>query len=1724
EDVPAKDGESVKYRNFYIDKNRNGKIDSDEEKVSFSGSTGGESNEEGTGCPVYGLYGTSSTTPIRITVKGTKHSVIYGVYKGQLETEKETAVTIDLQTDNLSMACGAFNSKVSSVDMQVNGNVSTCFGAMGDSTVDKVQVHINSGKQEQIYGTENSSVGSVDITVARSNDDTSGTIYGVQGGTVNVADTSETAIHIAVSKGSVGVVKAMCGADVTTGKGINKAVAVEISGGNIMGSLDGISGGTVVMEETTGTALAIDVKGNTAVNGSLTGIQNTMGGSSDRVKVKGSVDINIDGQQGKSTTGICTAVNGAVDLDGGITVNVDHADMTCGLVMAQNGAVVEDDVLLDMGADASVTSGPGLKGIENAVAKKNVTLNVRGSSAASSSDDLYGAYGSVNGYNYTVGGDLTINYMGGTWGTLYGAYMNAHVQGNLTMRVKKGMIQGLKGTYQSNIGMDARILAGKYALESSDSMTEESAVVKIAGYQGVYGFAGRVGGDCEFRICNSEKEKSAAELDVFNGTCDIIGSLSVEVTGGKYSSCNRNAATHVIGKACNIVIQDVQLSGGYDSYALNGTRVNGECNITWKQVESNAAVYMISEGSFAGDVAVTASDSQSTDFYGLSGVGEIHGNYVMHCEGNGIADGTYSYYGNCYAVYSGRTSAPVIRGNVEIVMKDCRYNQFNGVSGVSVPEGTITIKLQGGNYATGLTPATVNSSNACKKLEFTAEGTSFGTEGSNWTINNTIYGAGEVTETIADTCTLSGTYTVTNYCSSSYDKNAGSLRLMVGGNLYYAGYCRPEENVTAKNIYTCDGTLLHIPAGVTVQVEQNGFFYGTGGTDCLVEGTLKGAVDTRNGSWCKFFIHEGNLDSDTSGLKNVFYPISVKYNKTAGSLTWSGTSSLRLCEGILFGNTGSTVTVTGTAKKGYELQGAYAKKESDKDYSNMAAGTTDNSYKYTMTAEPVAIRMDFAGTQISLGKSAPDPIAKLNEVTTAEEPLYDMADVIISNDGEEGELTYALVEEQSNMPEGLQFADGKIYGTPTVLNETGSKVVIRVTGRNGSTADLSLVIKVTETGEGTGSQEGRIRVDAEKQEVHLQGNSVVIAANGEETAVYIDDDLDGVADFEEPAYSGDLSAYTVYGIKGATIRRPLQLTMTGGTVKSITVVENADVSVKTETDAVKMQMTGGKVSGGITMAEDAEITGTMALCISGDATYKVTNMTYGNNVICDGWYQDIKGDVTIDGIYKLSKNIEIESIRINKNAKCTLSEGSKLAVNGLLYVRQLAYFYNNGEVETGKTIIDNGGYVYNKGTYTCTGTFDNYGRFLVIGGTLLPEDNAFNQVYYPVDIQCDLKNTSLKKDNNTMGYYTVGDSVMLFGWAGADCSVSATDVPGYVPYISVNDNKLVEMGNNSYTFRMPRKATTLHLSYQPIQISAQKAFADPTAVIAREYTTDDPLYDLNNLVISNDTTSTYGQDMVYELQPGSELPAGVSLSEGKLIGTVAVDAKDSDVTFIVTGRNGTTTEVQMHIAVSSEMTQRDINKLVKISGYTIDLQGTSVVIRQAAGDATKTSIYLDDDRDGIADNTNALQMNQSTELALSSYSICGCTKASESKVDGDISIYMYGGTVNGLYGVYGESNKIVRLNSDVAVYVKGGSIKSNTTAAQYAYAKNVTLDVQGGDLNRRVYAAYEPQNVDQVCFRFGDKAGFYNTNSGDEYGMAVTYKGTVKDIIATVGSDGNGRF
>ena len=1726
EDVPVEDGGSVKYRNFYIDRNRNGEIDSDEKKVSFSRSTGGELDEEGTGCPVYGLYGTSSTTPIRITVKGTKHSVIYGVYNGQLETEGEMAVTIDLQTDQLSMACGACNSKVSSVDMQVNGNVNTCFGAMGDSTVDEVQVHINNGMQEQIYGAQSCVIGSLDMEIARSNSETSGSIYGVQGGKVDATDSTKPAIKVVLQKGSVGSICAMSGANVVTGQGVLTAVAVELQGGNIQGSLTGIFGGTVTMADTTGKAVNLDVVNGVEVKGEIKGITNPSSGSSTRMQIMGSVDIDIDGGEQRCKTNIWYAVDGAVDLNGGITFDIDHTDATCGVMLAQNNAVIDEDITLNIASDASVTGGPGIVGISSAVARKNVTMNVHGLlDDGSCTDYLTGVQGRASGYDYAVEGNLVINYTDGTWGNVCGVSSSA-VKGDVILRIKKGCIQSLQGMTGSNIGGDAKVLIGRYAVEESDGIDIPDAVVKINGSQGISGFEGTIGGDCEFKVNNSGQETSgyySCTMNVFSGDCQIDGSLIAEIEGGSYGSCNRNSSQHKIGGDCSVTVTGIEVG---ECNGLYGTSVNGTCEVTLKDIDSSSTIIAIQDGVFDQDVTVTTSGNQATAFYGLNRFKAIQGNLVMNCDGDQMPEGTSSYYGEFYAICSGYNAAGVIKGSADVVVKNCDFNQFYGIYETTAL-GETTIQLQGGSYVNAVTPIAMSGSNiSCKRVAFTADNTVFGKTDATWKISNSVYGSGKIMERFADTCTLNGTYTVDNRCADFQNVDTtGSLQLDLDGDRYYAGYCLIAEDVTAKNIHTCNGTLLHVSKDAAMKVDEDGYFYVTAGTKCLVEGALDGKIDLNEGKYCTFYMNGGTLTS-TENLQCIYYPVSFEYEEKAGTLTWSGVNTLSLCQDVKFGMVGNIIYVTGTAKKGYELQGAYAKKESDKDYSNMAAGTSDNSYKYTMTAEPVAIRMDFAGTQISLGKSAPDPIAKLNEATTAEEPLYDMADVIISNDGEEGELTYALVEEQSNMPEGLQFTDGKIYGTPTVLNETGSKVVIRVTGRNGSTADLSLVIKVTETGEGTGSQEGRIRVDAEKQEVHLQGNSVVIAANGEETAVYIDDNLDGVADFEEPAYSGDLSAYTVYGITGATIRRPLQLTMTGGTVKSITVVENADVSTKTETDAVKMQMTGGEVVGGITMAEDAEITGTMALCISGDATYKVVNMTYGNNVTYDGWYQDIKGDVTIDGVYSILHDTAMQTLKIKNSGKCTVAGTVTLTIADYLDVGQLTYLYNNGSIETSKTYINSAGYVYNRGTYNCTGTFSNSGRFLVIDdGALLPTDNEFARVYYPVTMQSELKNTSITKDTSTMPYYSVDDDVMVFGWAGADCSISATDAPGYVAYISINGGKSEKMEDNKYTFSMPRKATSLQLSYQPVPIQVDKAFADPTAVIGKEYTVEDPLYNLNNLVVTNDTTGTYGrQDRTYELQAGSELPDGLTLSEGKVIGKATTDAKDCDVTFIVTGRNGTTADVPVHIAVTEELVQKDINDMVKVNGYMIDLQGTSVVIRSEDGDINKTSIYLDADHDGIADNADALQIREKTQVDLTSYTIYGCTKASEDMVDGDISIYMYGGRLDKLYGAYGEINKPLTINANVAVYVKGGTVNTYTAAAEYATAKNVTLDVQGGELKKNVYAAYEPQDVDHVYFRFSDAAAYYNNFSGNSYRMAVSYNGTVKNVTAMVGNNKNGGF
>ena len=72
------------------------------------------------------------------------------------------------------------------------------------------------------------------------------------------------------------------------------------------------------------------------------------------------------------------------------------------------------------------------------------------------------------------------------------------------------------------------------------------------------------------------------------------------------------------------------------------------------------------------------------------------------------------------------------------------------------------------------------------------------------------------------------------------------------------------------------------------------------------------------------------------------------------------------------------------------------------------------------------------------------------------------------------------------------------------------------------------------------------------------------------------------------------------------------------------------------------------------------------------------------------------------------------------------------------------------------------------------------------------------------------------------------------------------------------------------------------------------------------------------------------------------------------------------------------------------------------------------------------SLYPDDDHDGIADNGKVLKIGGKSSYDLSSRSIYGYKDTTPYK--GDVTIYMYGGSIGRLYGAKGSSKSESNLH------------------------------------------------------------------------------------------------
>lgn len=1765
--APTQGETAPEYYNIYIDKNRNGVVDTDESKAAMEYMGGADETDIPISMPIYGLYQAKSTVPLRITVMGTGYGEIVGVCAGEvIVTGDEPAVFMDMDVESLGRAVGVQAGTVSSVKMSLKGTATNCVGAvsstvnasgsllaailmdinctdlavcsaaqgstvMAGAGVEKaVFVNVRSGSIKECYGVQGGSVnisGNADAAIAMDIDCTSITeLNGSMGCKVVTEGEVKKAADTVIRSGNIGSYYGIRGESVRTGEGTQTAVVVNVTGGSV-GGLYGSCQGDIVTAGEGKTALDIAISGNGAVYGCLYAAQAAFSGSDEPLRIKGDVRLAVTSEADNNVYSSVILENN-IDVEGSVIANAEKLKSSGGFYLMRSGVTVSGDVSLHTGEDFNGY----LYGLQNSTAEGNVDFEVFGAKTSNNRGSMYLVNGTASAKDYAVGANLTITMVNGYVDSFECAKVGGNVKGDLTVSALDGSIRNFYGMQSVSVGGDVSIitsenmeLAGGYFYGCSSSQIE---------------------GSYDIDVWNTNVS-AATTFYTFSSVCSVGKNVTSRLHGGKFYSCNSNGSGTVGGDYIS-VIEDLEVSGS-SCYGIYGMQIAGQASVKMNRIKSSGYTFQgigngsvekdtevsltdivhnqqcqgISGGSYK-NVTITTGNNQFSEFWGIAGRVDIMGNVkVESSEDTAQATGTTRYYGI-------RIDSGVLQGDVALTVADCAYSQFYGLYSGNV-SGNVDIQVTGGAYAGNVTVC--QNSNTDRKGNITANftGVAFGKEGSTLRFENYLGGEGLLTCTVADDCTLQGEYTVNNYYNGS---SSGGILVDIDGDRHYGGTYPITENVTVNNLYFGNGAVMQIPEGITVAVSDSGMIYANSGAMILVEGTLKGSVSQENSyQYGSYYVNGGVLETNTPDIFYLYYPLKVDYLSKGGTISREGCSGHPLSKSD-YGRVGQTVAFICTPKKGYDLSSATVKKASEDNPSDMAEdANTSGKYGFDMTKEAAEVKITFTGRQIVLGKTVQDPVVRLNEETSAEKPLYDMKDVTISNDGREGEVTYEI-DETFGLPEGLVFAEGKIYGTPTKAYEQGKKTVIKITGKNDTVADLTLNIIVTEGEPGQPGQEGRILVDEDNKEINLLGSSVVLENNAGQTAVYLDDNLDGAADREEPVYQGDLSEYIIYGIKDVSFRKQIRITMNGGEVKGIYGSMASDITVE-DKDAVDIRILGGKVNTEAAAVYDTEVAGTIALTIGAAAECQSPAVQKGVSKYTGYWLNQ-KGIVSVGGTYTLRESITADEIKLEKEAGFTIpeevvlmAERTIISLNAALYNEgslntsnfdasySSAKLYNNGTLAASDIKVGAQAEIRNKGSLSCTGVFSNFGKLIMLGGTIVQEDNEWPGVYYPITWETELKYTYI----TCKEAYTVIDEGRnnIFIKGGEAHNASCTGVAGFDAYYIVNDAEPVLAVDENFSFEMPRQAASLKVIYVPTDIEVKKLFADPIGVVGCEYTEEDPLYDLTGISIMNDTNALYGDEIRYRIANGSALPQGLSLIDGKIVGTPkTADEEGKKVRITVTGRNGTSADVDLLIKIAADDSGRlDINDVVTYSNSILDLHGHPVVICAARGDSSKTSVYLDENRDGIPDSMAGFKINGSMALDLSGVKVYGC-QAEEGITDStQISIYMQGGKVGELHGCYGTNSSPVTVGK-VSVIVTGGIVNYGASGATYASAQIVDFNVTGGTFGRNVYGANMPQNVGTVRFCFQKRAEYVNASGN--YSLYAVNGGTVTgNVEAAVGTD-----
>ncbi len=1726
-------GNTNQYNNFYIDKDRDGVLD-DEEKTLV---TVGGSTDVLAGPTIYGVYQQKTTTPISITVNSGFAPSIYGVLEGEMNLSGQTGISIKYYGGIVMSCFGAQDSMITVdgaraidvvVDKETTNGMNVLMGAF-DSDI-KVMNANTAGVSMVLNDNANSNIS---------------TLYTICSCTYTMTNCTDVAIDLDVNGGTYNTLSAVVGSTVTS-DGTNGTMAdVDMTGGSAS-QFCAVQASNVDSGKNTNTAVDIDITGNAAVNSQFMGVAGTTSSdtcSSTEYICVGNVDININYdeklQSGNNLYCAYMVYTDAV-VDGNVNVYVNNARI--GTTYGLNSAWVKGEYTYTVEPTCEIS---GLHyGMCNALVDKDVSISIAGYAGTSGyTSYIAGVRGKYKNSDYVIGGNCTFTYTGGKVNNFYPVYGTSIATDNY-IDIKGDVIVNLNGgeLNSSFTGVNCVDVGGKLTMTIA-----KECVLKYTG--STYGVQTvNVKGDLDVKMFSNTTTSYKPYFYVSQGV-NVGGDATVTVTEGYYSYICGISNSEVTGTATVTISNINKESSPYGNcYGIENSSIDKDIDVTISNVQFQYNVYGVEDTTCSGDVIVDLTDvstnTNSGYVYGAdtesvigtitSTLKNVTGYYIYgvtvstSCGGNvtsTISDSTAS--GNICGMSA--TDSTQFAGDVTCTVEDSTAKCLYGVSSGKI-SGNLVCTVEGGTYGNTSyssyamyvgNNAAVAGSSTINVNNVVANGTIYpyqaGRQGENGnvtvnitglTLNEDYYGNAQVTNNgvYGQTITMDiddTSFLPENVVINPENNGVGLGIATCGEDTYYGGMMIFSEDQTFDTVHFTSGNYL-IKSGVTVTV--SGELYAKD-AKLLVEGTLDGTFAGTTDTNGKFqgtnvYICGGTLTQDLSTIQSVYYPISLDYLAKGGSvakLSSSYTCEHPLRKGTIFAQVGDTLSYTITINEGYSLTSATIKSDLSSSESDVAV--SGSTYSFDMPAAATVFNVVFTGNPIVLGKTVTDPVIMLNSEYTEENPVYDLSTVSISNDGLVGEVEFK-VDATDKLPEGLIVKDNKIYGVPTVAYEDGKKSIIHVTGKNGSVADLVLNIVVT-TGAGTQTnQEGRLSVDETNEILYLNGNSVVIETQDNNTAVFMDDNRDGVADFETPVYVGDLTNYTVYGIRNTDAKNPISITMNGGTIGTIYGAYNGELP--DEDHALAINLKGGSL-GKLYVLESASTDGTMDIII--DMAFDSSNLTIASSDSSYGGYychfkKTTNPTANFYGTYTLTDTIETTNVQIHSDAKLTIAEGASLVATNNLWRHTGGITYLKGNLSAGTSKYQSG----------------YYGSIVVQGGTL-PEGNTWKYVYYPIELSTNLKNTSLVPQSNRITLTENGKTTYYLNCAASSYTDIKMTVPsGYEYYYSLNGSEYTTVTDaGTISLAMPRQASTLEGIYIPKQISVSKQFADPLAIVDTEYTVDHPLYDLSTLKITDDTISTYGGSVKYALKSSSSLPEGLRLDGSKIIGTPkSANEAGQTVTFVVTGRNGTTVDVELQIPVMpTDYKATDINDKVKVDGYSIDLKGTSIVMVQSPSGGSYSSIYLDENHDKIADNDIPLVIGDASYYNLSSYTIYGY-RDTTTAYNGDISITLKYGTVQKVYGVYGNSSANTTVNGNISVYMEGVGVSNSNGVvygSYYGTVDNVTLEVTAGTHKYVDFiGAYESTVNKDVHYKLG---GTLAVTAG-RYSQVYMYATQLSDIAGNV--------